>query len=76
MFSRMTGFYLGFRPVQVFRHTLGPGTSLNSSGQVRTYSRQVPLLPPPPQEKRNKQKKKNLIFNATFQLFKYPWSQD
>ena len=36
------------RPIQIFRYTLSPGTSLKSSGQVRTYSGQAPLLYPPP----------------------------
>ncbi len=35
------------RPVQIFRYTLRPGTSLKSSGQVWTHSQQVPLLYPP-----------------------------
>ncbi len=36
------------RPVQIFRHTLSPGTCLKSSGLVRTNSPQVRLLSPPP----------------------------
>ncbi len=40
----IVGNLLNIRPVQIFRYTLSPGTCLQSSGQVRSYGGQVPLL--------------------------------
>ncbi len=44
-----------FRPVQISRYTLSPGTCSESSGQVRSYDCQVPLLFSPQTEKLSQQ---------------------